>query len=245
MREDRIMELSTRGRRESDGEGVRTREENWEGDWVMGLKGAKGAERMKVKKERQQAKSAPMNQAACRFMGCSGYHYTSTRVDGETQLKWHLWGCVYLRMCCGTLSFSLYLQLVSSKTNWLLSWTETSRLQWGGVYQSSAFPPSTYLVLLVRRRDVWTTQDLVLKALLWCGKGIHSVHGYNHIKSSHQAQFYCLLWGIITPCHWIGGMLKKTKMENERKAATYCARQSETETLEPYGHPEGGLTCPV
>lgn len=96
MREDRIMELSTRGRRESDGEGVRTREENWEGGWVMGLKGAKGAERMKVKKERQQAKSAPMNRAACRFMGCSGHHYTSTRVDGETQLKWHLWGCVCL-----------------------------------------------------------------------------------------------------------------------------------------------------
>lgn len=51
----------------------------------MGLKGAKGDEGMKVKKGRQQAKSAPMIRAACRFMWCCGYHYTSTRGGGETR----------------------------------------------------------------------------------------------------------------------------------------------------------------
>lgn len=68
-----------------DGEGVRTEKENWEGEWVMGLEGANGEEGMKVKKGRQQAKFAPMNWAACRFMWCCGYHCAWTKGDGETR----------------------------------------------------------------------------------------------------------------------------------------------------------------
>lgn len=81
----------------------------------MGLEGAKGEEGMKVKKGRQQAKSAPMSRAACRFMWCCGYHYTSSGGDGETRAMGRLWGsvCVYLCMYCTTLLFPILTQLMS------------------------------------------------------------------------------------------------------------------------------------
>lgn len=38
---------------------------------------------------------------------------------------------------------------------------------------------------------------------------------------------------------------KEKESESERDAATSCARHCQAEMLEPYGHPEGGETCPV
>lgn len=67
------------------------------------------------------------------------------------------------------------------------------------------------------------------------------------LKHTRKTQFYCLLCGVITPRHWSGGMLKTSerKRESEGEAATSCARQCQAKILEPYGHPEGGETCPV
>lgn len=44
---------------------------------------------------------------------------------------------------------------------------------------------------------------------------------------------------------WDAQKEKEREKESEREAATSCARQCQAGILEPYGHPEGGETCPV
>lgn len=237
MREDRNMELSTRGRRESDGEGVRTKgKTEKETEW-WGSKERKEQRGWKWKRKDSRQNLLQWIELHADLWAVLGIIIHQPEWMGRlNQSDASEVVCVCLCMYWGTLILTR-LVCPQKQTDFCLEQKQAACSE----------ETSTRLPLFHRlpRRDVWTTQDRVVEAFLWCGTGICAVHGYNHGENSRQTQFYCLLCGIIIPCHWSGGMLKKTKTKNERKAATYCARQSETETLEPYGHPEGGETCPV
>lgn len=158
IRQDRNMELSSRGRRESDGRmmervwGRKGKTEKGNEWWV--LKEQKEKRRWKYKKGgRQQAKSGPMNLAACRFMWCCGYHYTSTGGDSSNVMPLGL--CVFIGVRIAPYFYSRSSHcscLFQSK----LSLIEHTHLWWGNIHPHPhcIFTKPICLAPLVERREV-------------------------------------------------------------------------------------------
>lgn len=86
----------------------------------MGLKGAKGEGRMKVKKGKTAGKICP-SESSCLQIYVVLYHYTSTTGDGETRAMRRLWVyvCVFICIPASHHTFVLHPHAahVSSKAN--------------------------------------------------------------------------------------------------------------------------------
>lgn len=92
--------------------------------------------------------------------------------------------CVFICVCVAAHTYS-----PSTCSSCVLQSKQTSKLNRNESPAVRRRPPvlrfsTMYLVLLVRRRDAWTTQDRVVKALLWCGKGMCSAWLQSHRKQS-------------------------------------------------------------
>lgn len=86
----------------------------------MGLKGVEGEEGMKVKKERQQEKSAPVNRTACRFMWCCIIIHQPQEMEKLKQCDAYGFVCVCVRLSASVFHHNFVLRShvhVSSKAN--------------------------------------------------------------------------------------------------------------------------------
>lgn len=159
MREDRNMELSIRRKRQSDGEGVRTERENWEGEWVMGLKGAEGDTRIKVKKEKTAGKicSNDLNCLQIYVLFCVSLYINPSGCGDSTNVT-PVRLCVRVCVYCGTLLFFLCMQFMPppKQTDF---WVLQKVLACGeatSTHIQTPFPPQSLptLLVLVERKEV-------------------------------------------------------------------------------------------
>lgn len=140
-----------------DGEGVRTERENWEGEWVMGLEGAKGEEEMKVQKRGKTAGKIWPNESSCLqiyvVLWVSLYICRMRWRDSSNVMPLGL--CVFICVCIAPYFYS-HSSHCSCLFQSKLSLIERTHLWWGNIHPHPHcfFTKPIYLAPLVERREV-------------------------------------------------------------------------------------------
>lgn len=206
---------------ENSDHGRRTGREDWDGEWVMELDGAK-EQRIKVRKrEDSRQKLLQWMELHADLCGVVGM------IVHQPEWIWRLEQrdtcglvCVYPHKYSGTLLFSLHMLLISSpkQTDF---WVWENTLACGEATPTHIHSPLFWslstLCCCLRGERALDHPELGSQssALMWhqhmCSAWVQSP-----LKRTRKTQFYCLLCGINTPHHWSGGMLKKTKTNSER-----------------------------